>query len=51
MTLDKKYLKETSRSRKHSVREIFDDIFYVLRTRCQWRLLPTIYPKWELVYY
>ncbi len=46
-----KYLTETSRIRKHSLRNIFDGLFYVLKTGCQWRLLPDCYPKWELVYY
>lgn len=26
-------------------------IFYLLKTGCQWRMLPKEYPKWELVYY
>ena len=46
-----KYLTETNRCRKHSLRKIFDSIFYVLKTGCQWRMLPVNYPKWELVYY
>lgn len=39
------------RKRKHSLREIFDAIFYVLKTGCQWRMLPMDFPKWQLVYY
>jgi putative transposase len=27
--------------RKHSLREIFDAIFYMLKTGCQWRMLPS----------
>lgn len=46
-----KYLTETNRNRKHSLRTILDAIFYILKTGCQWRLLPDCYPKWELVYY
>lgn len=36
---------------KHSVREILDAIFYVVRTGCQWRALPHEYPPWPTVYY
>ncbi len=39
------------RKRKHSLREIFDAIFYMLKTGCQWRMLPNDFPKWALVYY
>ena len=33
-----------------SRRELLNAIFYVLRTGCQWRYLPTSYPKWSSVY-
>jgi transposase len=39
------------RKRKHSLREIFNAIFYMLKTGCQWRMLPKDFPKWQLVYY
>jgi Transposase and inactivated derivatives len=39
------------RKRKHSLREIFNAIFYMLKTGCQWRMLPSDFPKWQLVYY
>lgn len=39
------------RKRKHSLREIFNGIFYLLKTGCQWRMIPNCYPKWELIYY
>jgi transposase len=39
------------RKRKHSLREIFDEIFYMLKTGCQWPMLPKDFPKWQLVYY
>lgn len=39
------------RKRKHSLREIFNAIFYLLKTGCQWRMLPKCFPNWELVYY
>ena len=40
-----------NRKRKHSLRDIFNAIFYLLKTGCQWRMLPRCFPKWELVYY
>lgn len=40
-----------SRLRSHSLREIFDAIFYVLRSGCPWRLLPGDFPPWSTVYY
>jgi len=35
----------------HSLRSIFDAIFYVLRTGCPWRYLPTNFPPWQTVFY
>lgn len=40
-----------NRKRKHSLREIFNAVFYMLKTGCQWRMLPNDFPKWQLVYY
>jgi len=40
-----------NRNRKHSLREIFNAIFYLFKTGCQWRMLPNDFPKWQLVYY
>ena len=39
------------RKRKHSIREIFNAVLYVVKTGCQWRMLPHCFPKWQLVYY
>ncbi len=39
------------RKRKHSIREIFNAILYVVKTGCQWRMLPHCFPNWQLVYY
>ena len=39
------------RPRLHPIREILDATFYVLRTGCQWRLLPHEFPPWSTVYY
>jgi len=39
------------RQEKHSRREIVNAIFYLLRTGCSWRQLPTDFPPWETVYW
>jgi putative transposase len=39
------------RPRLHSPREILDAIFYVLKSGCQWRLLPHDFPPWRTVYH
>jgi putative transposase len=39
------------RPRIHTLREILDAIFYVLRSGCQWRMLPHDFPRWPTVYH
>ena len=39
------------RLRAHSLRDVFDAIFYVLRSGCPWRFLPSDFPPWSTVYY
>ena len=39
------------RPRIHSTREILNAIFYVLRSSCQWRMLPHDFPRWSTVYH
>jgi putative transposase len=39
------------RPRTHDLREILNAIFYVLRSGCQWRLLPHDFPRWPTVYH
>jgi putative transposase len=43
--------KAQGRPRTHSLREVFDAIFYVLKSGCHWRLLPHDFPPWSSVYY
>jgi putative transposase len=45
------YLKGRNRKRKYSFRSIWDAIFYIVKTGCQWRMLPSDFPKWSLVYF
>jgi putative transposase len=40
-----------NRKRKHNMKEIFNAIFYLLKTGCQWRMLPTDFAPWNTVYY
>src|SRR5258708_19099241 len=39
------------RPAKWSRREIVDAIFYILRTGCQWRLLPHDFPPYQTIFY
>lgn len=36
--------------RKHDPIRILEAIFYLLRSGCQWRLMPACYPHWKSVY-
>ena len=40
-----------TRRRKHSLRLIINALLYVVKTGCQWRMLPPCFPPWQLVYY
>jgi putative transposase len=39
------------RPRVHSLREILDAVFYIVRGGCAWRLLPHDFPPWTTVYH
>ena len=39
------------RSRKYDLREIVNAILYLVKTGCQWRMLPKNLPKWGMTYY
>ena len=43
--------KPLGRPRTHTLRDIFDGLFYILRSGCPWRLLPHDFPPWSTVYY
>lgn len=36
--------------RKYPIRVMLNAIFYVLKTGCQWRMLPPEFPTWQSVY-
>lgn len=40
-----------NRKRKHGLRLIWNAINYLVKSGCQWRMLPSNFPKWQLVYY
>ena len=44
-------LEPDTRRRKVDLRQVFNGLLYVLRTGCQWRLLPEEYPHWAACYY
>jgi putative transposase len=39
------------RPRLHSPRNILDAVFYVLKSGCQWRMLPREFPPWKTVFH
>ncbi|RYE17992.1 MAG: IS5 family transposase [Sphingobacteriaceae bacterium] len=42
---------DTKRNRKYPLREVFNGILYLIKTGCQWRMLPEDFPNWRIVYY
>src|SRR5215212_4259814 len=42
--------KKRGRPRSHSVRELLDAVFYILKSGCPWRMLPREFPPWGTVY-
>lgn len=40
-----------NRKRKYDLKIIWNAINYLVKTGCQWRMLPQDFPKWQLVYY
>ena len=45
------FLESKNRKRKHNLQSIWNAIMYLVKTGCQWRMLPTDFPHWQLVYY
>ncbi len=42
--------RKKTKPRKIALYEVFCAILYTLRTGCQWRALPSDFPKWRTVY-
>ena len=43
--------KQKTKPRKYDLFDIFCGVLYVLKGGIQWRMLPSDFPKWQLVYY
>ena len=42
---------DLKRSRKYDLREVVNGILYLVKTGCQWQMLPSDFPNWPMVYY
>ena len=47
----RRFCRPGGRPRTTDLRAVLDAIFYLLRTGCQWRLLPREFPPWGRVYH
>ena len=36
---------------EHNPRELINAVFYLVKSGCQWRMLPDEFPPWQTVYY
>lgn len=45
-----KIITPQERKRKHSFRNIMNAILYLLKTGCQWRMIPKDFAPWKSVY-
>ena len=43
--------KKKTRPRKYDLYDIFCAVLYVVKVGIQWRMLPSDFPNWKLVYY
>src|SRR5918911_3689387 len=43
--------KAPGRPRVHSLREILNAIFYIVKSGCAWRLLPHDFPPWKTIHH
>ncbi len=42
--------RKRTKPRKVDLYEVFNAVLYLLKTGCQWRMLPKEYPKWRTVH-
>src|SRR5215469_10990401 len=43
--------KQKTKPRKLDLYDVFCGVLYVLKSGCQWRMLPEGFPRWESIYY
>jgi len=43
-------MREDAPQREHGLREVFNALRWMVRTGCQWRLIPTNFPPWKAVH-
>lgn len=43
-------MSEDAPQREHDLREVFNALRYIVKTGCQWRMLPHDFPPWNAVY-
>ena len=43
--------KKVTKARKKDLYDILCAILYLIKSGCQWRMLPSDFPKWEIVRY
>ena len=43
--------KKRTRPRTYDLYDVFCAVLYILKGGIQWRMLPSNFPKWQLVYY
>jgi transposase len=49
--LDLEGHKKRTRPRKHDLYEVFCALLYLLKSGCQWDMIPRDYPAYQVVYY
>lgn len=42
---------DDNRKRRHDLRIVWNALLYLVKTGCQWRMLPRDFPHWSAVYY
>jgi len=42
--------RKKTRPRKHDLYDIFCAVLYLLKSGCQWRMIPSDFPEWQNVY-
>ena len=47
---DLESVKKVTKPRKIDLYDIFCGVLYVLKSGCQWRMLPSDFPKWQTIY-